>query len=236
MKKRKQDEDTGSEPSAKVRRGGRDKLDSEKLRDNSPIVKEDNDCSVVGSSNSNSSNNSSSSNNSKKKGSHVNGVQHSDNEDSTALPDVEMQESLPSKSSPKKRAASPRKNNKTHESTGNAKNPKSKAKSDSCSKLGIASSSPARKSKKEIVKEGEKLKGDKPQKKKKSNDIEEDEDSTDLDEDRKNIREAERALRSLSGEWEGQGPFFSYEENKVFETMFDENEERENGNTFYRGR
>ena len=43
----------------------------------------------------------------------------------------------------------------------------------------------------------------------KGTDIDEDEDSTDLDEDRKNIREAERALRSLSGEWEGSPPFFT---------------------------
>ena len=41
-----------------------------------------------------------------------------------------------------------------------------------------------------------------------------DEDSTDLDEDKKNFREAERALRSLSGEWDGK-PFsvFNKEEN-----------------------
>ena len=41
--------------------------------------------------------------------------------------------------------------------------------------------------------------------------MEEDEvDSSDMDEDKRNIRETERALRSLSGEWEGPTPFFTY--------------------------
>lgn len=52
-------------------------------------------------------------------------------------------------------------------------------------------------------------KGEKPAGRKHHPAIEDDEDSTDLDEDRKNIREAERALRSLSGEWEGSPPFFT---------------------------
>ncbi len=43
----------------------------------------------------------------------------------------------------------------------------------------------------------------------KSSELEEDDDSTDLDEDKKLIRETERALRSLSGEWEGPDPFFT---------------------------
>ena len=43
--------------------------------------------------------------------------------------------------------------------------------------------------------------------------IEEEEvDSSDMDEDKRNIRETERALRSLSGEWEDPVPFFSYKQ------------------------
>ena len=54
---------------------------------------------------------------------------------------------------------------------------------------------------------------------------EDEEDPADLDEDKRNIQEAERALRSLSGEWEGQGPLFSYEQDAQTFDMLD-NEEK----------
>ena len=45
--------------------------------------------------------------------------------------------------------------------------------------------------------------------------------STDIDEDKKNFQEAERALRSLSGEFDSP-PYFNFEEeNKEFDSLFD---------------
>lgn len=117
------------------------------------------------------------------------------------------------KASPKKRSVSPRKNAKAQEKAP------TKTKGKDSSKSATAGN-------KKNKKETEEKRSDKGGKKSKV-DVAEDEDSTDMDEDRKNIRETERALRSLSGEWEMHAPVFTYEEDNIWEEKDEEEEEKQ---------
>ena len=147
-------------------------------------------------------------------------MQHNGTNDTSdnSSADVEMDESdIGSQLLSKKQSNSPRKHSKTHDKASKGKSKSSnsstrKSKTDTDSSEGKSRS--------------RRGKDDKSGDDKGSGD--EDEDSTDQDEDRKIIRETERALRSLSGEWEGQAPFFSYENtNPLVENMFGEVEKED---------
>ena len=145
---------------------------------------------------------------------HVNGINGTDSdrnsEVSSCSADVEMEDC----NSDKNATASPAHSNACKDK----KNDKSVPKSVGSDKSKISPGKKTSKADKDISEdEAEKCVDNKARTltnkniKKKILNIDDDEDSTDLDEDKRNIREAERALRSLSGEWDGQGPFFSYE-------------------------
>ena len=207
-KKRKQEDDTGSEPSPKRRNKDSKTTAEDKGRTSSPSLFNENGL--------------------KKRSGAGKGLHETPAASpaaSSGLGDVDMDDGgmTTSGATSRRRSASPRKLVKSQEKT--TKSTKCKGQASTSSSSSSSSPGPTRKSrgggKAGETHEGKHSKGKKDTKDHNSNkdNLDEDEDSTDLDEDRKMIRETERALRSLSGEWEGQAPFFSYEANKL-ETMF----------------